>query len=127
MKKKKKKFKPFHLNCLYLIMSCKDFSYDKKVTRYGWVLLLPSQNLYINIYSTTESCFNAYFIYNLFVYAYSIIILQNTCFFFFIILLHIFFIFILLVSNSSYYEGQNTSNPTSLTCHAHVPHEFFPP
>lgn len=62
-------------------MSCKDFSYDKKVTRYGWVLLLPSQNLYINIYSTTESCFTAYFIYNLFVYAYSIIILQNTCFF----------------------------------------------
>ena len=60
-----------------------------KSDRKGWVLLLPSQNLYINIYCITESFFNAYFIYNLFVYAYSIIILQNTCFF--IILLYIHF------------------------------------
>ena len=80
--------KPFHLICLYLIMSSEDFSYDEKVTRKGWVLLLLSQNLYINIYSIIEYFFNAYFIYNLFVYAYAVIILQNTCFFFILLYIH---------------------------------------
>ena len=69
-------------------MSSEDFSYDEKVTRKGWVLLLLSQNLYINIYSIIEYFFNAYFIYNLFVYAYAVIILQNTCFFFILLYIH---------------------------------------